>query len=61
MGLGLKPVRFRLLGIAPPFVRLVSNFWSVTSFPSTSETTEEIFGDGDRDGRVMTIPWPRRC
>ena len=39
------------------FVR--SNFWSVTSFPSTSETTDEIFGD--RDGRVMMIPWPRRC
>ena len=43
------------------FVRSVSNFWSVTSFPSTSETTDEIFGDGDRDGRVMMIPWPRRC
>jgi hypothetical protein len=43
------------------FVRSVSNFWSVTSFPSTSETTDEIFGAGDRDGRVMMIPWPRRC
>jgi hypothetical protein len=43
------------------FVRSVSNFWSVTSFPSTSETTDEIFGAGDGDGRVMMIPWPRRC
>jgi hypothetical protein len=43
------------------FVRSVSNFWSVTSYPSTSETTDEIFGSGDRDGRVMMIPWPRRC
>jgi hypothetical protein len=43
------------------FVRSVSNFWSVTSVPLTSETTDEIFDDGDRDGRVMMIPWPRRC
>jgi hypothetical protein len=28
------------------FVRSVSNFWSVTSFPSTSETTDEISAPG---------------
>jgi hypothetical protein len=38
------------------FVRSVSNFWLVTSVPLTSETTDEIFDDGDRDGRVMMIP-----
>jgi hypothetical protein len=43
------------------FVCSVSIFWLVTSVPLTSETTDEIFGGGDRDSRVMMIAWPRAC
>jgi hypothetical protein len=51
----------RFLSATAAFVRSVSNFWSVTSVPFTSEKVDEIFHDGDRDGRVMMVPWPWRC